>query len=73
MIYRLTTTVNWCRQSHYNAGDASSIKIVRANSEDEARELAAASAGNETAEAWLHDSTTVEVVTRGKEAVLASE
>ena len=62
-IFELTiASRTWGNPSSYCAGDAHERCIVRANSFGHARRLAAGSAGDETPEAWHHETTNVLIV-----------
>lgn len=65
MIYELNITGDPYRftgRANYSAGDANETVIVRASSEQHAREVAAASASEEGAAAWMDPTTTVKLI-----------
>lgn len=62
MIFRLRTTKEWTNGANYDAGDANRVKLVRASSAISARRIAAKTARDEGSEAWMDDSTIIDVV-----------
>ncbi len=65
MIYRLrlTTRDGWnCNRSAFPAGDAHDECVVRSGSVAGARIVAAGHAGEEGESAWMHESTTVDMI-----------